>query len=136
MAKGHWRRAEGQWGTDVNDQIKHALATERTADITTIGRRSGLPRRIEIWFHDVDGEIYLTGLPGRRDWYANLLADPTIVLHLKQSVSADLQGTAVPITDPDEKRRLLTEIRGRLNRHRDVNEWVMGSPLVRIDLVP
>ena len=118
----------------MDDAIRHALATERIADITTIGRKSGLERRIEIWFHNVDGDIYLTGLPGRRDWYANLLTDPSIVLHLKQSVSADLEGTAVPITDEDEKRRLLTEIRGRLTRHRDVNDWVMGSPLVRIDL--
>lgn len=113
--------------------IRHALATERTIDITTTGRRSGLPRRIEIWCHSVDGEVYLTGLPARRDWYANLLADPSLTVHLKQSVTADLDGTAVLITDPVEKRRLLTEIRSGLRRHQVVDDWVMKSPLIRID---
>jgi deazaflavin-dependent oxidoreductase (nitroreductase family) len=117
----------------MDDVVRHALATERTVDITTIGRRSGLPRRIEIWFHNVDGDVYITGLPSKRDWYANVLADPSLTLHLKQSVIADLAATAVSITDPDEKRRLLTEIRSRLRRHQEVDDWVMESPLIRID---
>ena len=28
---------------------------DRTIDITTTGRRSGQPRRVEVWFHRVDG---------------------------------------------------------------------------------
>ena len=51
---------------------QEALASDQTIDITTIGRRSGAPRRIETWFHRVNGRVYLTGTPGRRDWYANL----------------------------------------------------------------
>jgi deazaflavin-dependent oxidoreductase (nitroreductase family) len=118
----------------MDDAVLNALRTERTIDITTTGRRSGLPRRIEIWFHNVDDEVYITGLPGKRDWYANLLADPSLTLHLKQSVTADLAGTAVPIIDTEEKRRLLTEIRGRLTRHQEVDDFVMQSPLIRVDL--
>ncbi len=30
-------------------------AAERTIDITTLGARTGIPRRIEIRFHRVDG---------------------------------------------------------------------------------
>ena len=49
----------------MDDAIKHALETERTIDITTRGRQSGEPHRIEIWFHNLDGRLYITGLPGR-----------------------------------------------------------------------
>jgi hypothetical protein len=46
--------------------------TERTIDIITLGRRSGIPRRTEVWLHRVDGRWYLTGMPVPRSWYANL----------------------------------------------------------------
>ena len=60
----------------MRDDIRGALeitpassARERTVDITTIGARSGRPRRIEIWFYRAAGRIYLTTTPARRDWY-------------------------------------------------------------------
>ena len=53
-------------------------AAERTIDITTLGARSGLPRRIEIWFHHIDGRWYLTGMPVPRGWYANLRAESAV----------------------------------------------------------
>ena len=74
----------------MDAETRAALDRDRTIDITTTGRRSGQPRRIETWFYNVDGRIYLSGSPGRRDWYANLQADPRLVFHLKQNVRADL----------------------------------------------
>ena len=44
----------------MDDKIKHALANDRVIDITTTGRQSGQPRRLEIWFHNVDGRLYIT----------------------------------------------------------------------------
>lgn len=52
----------------IDDAIRHALETDRTIDITTIGRTSGQPRRIETWFYRVGDNIYLSGSPGKRDW--------------------------------------------------------------------
>ena len=51
--------------TEYQSQIESALREDRVIDITTTGRKSGQPRRIEIWFHNLDGALYLTGLPGR-----------------------------------------------------------------------
>lgn len=42
---------------------RSSTARERTADITTIGRRTVRPRRIEIWFYRVGKVNYLGGLP-------------------------------------------------------------------------
>ena len=66
----------------MNDQIRDALAKDRVIDITTTGRVSGEPRRKEIWFHNLDGNLYITGTPGKRDWYANLVAHPEFTFHL------------------------------------------------------
>jgi len=102
----------------MDERVRRALANDRTLDITTTGRNSGLPRRIETWFYRVDDQIYLTGSPGRRDWYANLLANPEFTFHLKQSVAADLpaRATRSPIQrrgarSSNASSRTLVEIR-------------------------
>lgn len=89
--------------------VEQALTTDRVVDITTIGRTSGQPRRIEIWFEHVDGRTYITGTPGSRGWYANLLAHPDFTFHLKESVQADLLAHARAITG-EEKATVLDRI--------------------------
>jgi hypothetical protein len=131
----------------VDDAVARALAigpdssaAERTIDITTMGARSGIARRIEIWFHRVDGRWYLTGMPGPRNWYANLQADPRFVVHLKHGVTADLPATAAPVDEPT-RRRVITavldlqnrpEIAARVSRRQNFDEWFAHSPLVEI----
>jgi deazaflavin-dependent oxidoreductase (nitroreductase family) len=75
-----------------------ALASHRTIDLTTIGRGSGLPRRIEIWWFQVGDRFFITGTPGARDWYANVLADPGVVIHV---AGMDLPARALPVRDPE-----------------------------------
>ncbi|MEZ4860271.1 MAG: nitroreductase family deazaflavin-dependent oxidoreductase [Caldilineaceae bacterium] len=120
----------------MNTQIQQALRTDQVIDITTKGRKSGEPRRIEIWFHNVDDRIYITGTPGKRNWYANLTANPHFTFHLKESIQADLPATARPITDPAERRTVLARITQKLNqtlnRTTDLETWVADSPLVEV----
>jgi deazaflavin-dependent oxidoreductase (nitroreductase family) len=123
----------GQPGLD--DAIRAALERDRTIDITTTGRRSGRPRRIETWSYVVDGQVYLTGSPGRRDWYANLVANPDLVLHLKRTVHADLAARARPIVDESERRAVITGIFEVLGRFGDIEEWVARSPLAEVEFV-
>jgi len=115
-------------------------AAERTIDITTYGARTGRPRRTEVWFHRVEGRWFLTGVPGRRDWYANLRAHPAFTVHLKNGVRADLPATAVPVGDEATRRRVITaavglqdlpHLAGRVPRQ-DVDTWLAGSPLLEI----
>ena len=120
-------------------------ARDRTVDITTIGAKTGAARRIEIWFYRVAGEIYLSSQPAKRGWYANLVANPEFTFHLKNGVRADLAATAEPVLDPAERRRIFGDIIADLNQplHRGylaqpvepVEEWVEGSPLMRVRFV-
>jgi deazaflavin-dependent oxidoreductase (nitroreductase family) len=113
---------------------------ERTIDITTLGARSGTPRRVEVWFHRVDGRWYLTGMPIPRSWYANLRANPRLIVHLKHGVTADLPATAAPVDEPT-RRRVITavldlqnqpDIAARVSRRQDLDDWLARSPLVEI----
>ena len=119
----------------MNDVIQKALKTDRTIDITTTGRNSGRSRRIEMWFHNVDGTVYITGTPGTRDWYANLVANPSFFFHLKESTQADLAAVATPITAAAQRRPILEVITERVNATAPLDEWLERSPLVRVEFV-
>jgi len=119
----------------MDEAIRKALERDRTIDITTRGRKTGRNRRKEIWFHNLDGELYITGTPGRRDWYANLLANPQFTFHLKHSAQADLPARATPIVDRDTRRDVIARIHRRLGGNRDLDAWVDGSPLVRVEFL-
>lgn len=118
----------------MDETIGQALKNDSTIDITTIGRKSGQPRRIEIWFRLVDGRIYITGTPGTRDWYANLLGDPCFTFHLKESVQADLPARARPVLDVAERQQILAapEMTWYQQQVNSVEELVAGSPLVEV----
>ena len=130
----------------MNDAVQKALdlspaasAAERTIDITTIGAKSGEARRIEIWFHKVDGRLFITGSPGRpRSWYANLVANPHFSFHLKHGVTADLAAVARPVTDEDERRQVFTGMIAALPDVADsewppIEAWLEKSPLVEVE---
>ena len=118
----------------MDEQVKAALAQGNLIDITTTGRTSGQPRRKEIRFHVVDGSIYLTGTPGKRSWYANLLANPLFTLHLKRGVTADLTARAEPIKEPARRRQILERILTANGRLEELESRISSSPLVAVSI--
>jgi len=117
---------------EIRDRVLAALAMGGVVDITTRGRRSGEPRRIEIVFFNLGGRVVISGLPGKRGWYANLLADPQFTFHVKRGVEADLPATARPITDQAERRALLTPITRQWRREAQLDRFLADSPLVEV----
>ena len=105
---------------------------EVVVDITTTGRKTGLPRRIEIWCHRIDDRIIITGSPGRRNWFANMVANPQFTLHLKGAVEADILATARIISDPRERRSIMMSEETDWYRRfvGGVGPLLDGSPLV------
>ncbi|MEU8252917.1 nitroreductase/quinone reductase family protein [Micromonospora inaquosa] len=130
------------------DHIRRAIeitpaagTSERIIDITTLGRRTGRPRRIEIFFYRAAGTTYLCSGAGgaATDWHANLLANPNFTFHLKNGIHADLPARATPVTDPAERQAVLAEIVADLNQPHDpgtirptrLEDWA-DSRLMRI----
>lgn len=117
----------------MDDTIRRALARGHRIDITTMGRTSGLPRRIEIYFENIDGRIFISGMPNparKRHWLRNLEADPRLTFHLKNTVLADLQARARVVTDDAERRSILARFATSWNR--PVEPMVESSPLIEV----
>lgn len=115
-----------------HDRIAHALAQGGDIDITTTGRSSGQPRRVEIVYFNVDGRVYITGSPGSRAWLANLKADPRLTFHLKRGVVADLAATARIVTGEAERRSVVEIACNAWNRPDEVEAFAAGSPVIEV----
>jgi hypothetical protein len=115
----------------VDDRVRRALEKGHRIDITTTGRRSGAPRRIELVFHNIDGHIYISGRPGwPRSWIANLRADPRMTFHLKHGFAADLPATGRVILDREERERIIPHIAAGWGY--DPALMVASSPLIEV----
>jgi deazaflavin-dependent oxidoreductase (nitroreductase family) len=118
----------------MDESIRRTLSQSGVIDITTTGRRSGEPRRIEIVYHVIDGRIFISGQPNpnrRRSWLANLEADPKLTFHLKRGVKADLPASARIVTDEAERRAVLAHVARAWNRT-DLEAMVAFSPLIEV----
>ncbi len=120
----------------MDPAIRAALNRGGVIDITTTGRRTGRPRRIEIVLHNIGGRPVISGQPRRdhtRAWIRNLQADPRLTVHLKRGVTADLAATARVVTDEAERRELLVEV-ARSWRRTDLDAMVAWSPLIVLSI--
>lgn len=120
----------------MNDEIRRSLARGHTIDITTTGRRTGLPRRVEIVFHNIDGRLIITGSPRRakRAWLHNLEADPRLTFHLKRGTRADLPATARVITNESERRAIAAWVVANAWPNMDVESMVALAPMIEVTI--
>ena len=97
-------------------------ANEPYAYLTTIGRRTGRPHRIEIWFAAHDGRLYLlSGGRERSDWVRNLQANAHVTVELGDETHAGVAGVLQPGTDEDQRAREL--LVGKYREGDNLDEW-------------
>ena len=86
------------------------LAQEDFCYLTTTGRVTGRPHKIEIWFALVGGALYvLSGGRDRSDWVKNLRRKPEVTVHIG---GERFEGRARVVEAPEEgtlARELLVE---------------------------
>jgi deazaflavin-dependent oxidoreductase (nitroreductase family) len=101
--------------------------------LTTTGRHTGRPHRIEIWFALGDGVAFLlSGGGDRSDWVRNLMISPEVVLEIGGEHRAR---RARIVTDPDEDALARRLVVGKYTpRYRDdLSDWGRTSLPVAID---
>jgi deazaflavin-dependent oxidoreductase (nitroreductase family) len=103
--------------------------------LTTLGRKSGLPRVTPLQFEEVDGCYYIASARGQEsDWFKNIQANPNVHLQIRER---EFDAIAEPVTDPG---RIADFIELRLRRHPVMIRLIMtlfdGLPLryTRADL--
>lgn len=107
-----------------------SLAATRTIDLTTIGRRSGEHRTVEIWWFHVDDRFIVTGTPGRRDWLANVRTDNSVLI---TTSFGEFTGNAVEVGDKDFRRRVFTDpMTSWYKTQEELEQLVVTAPMVEI----
>lgn len=101
--------------------------------LTTTGRLSGNPHRIEIWFVFADETIYLmAGDRDRSDWVRNLMASPDVVVELAGRKRTTKARVVDEGTDEDATaRRLMLE--KYASGGDDLAEWGRSALVVALD---
>ena len=120
----------------LSNAAARALGADTTIDLTTTGRTSGLARRIEIWILKVGDRLVITGTPGPRDWYANLMADPACIIHLKGRFRADVAATAAPVLDPAIRTEVFQHLEATWYRNQgeSLETLVAEAPMVELSV--
>lgn len=105
----------------------HTLKDAQFLYLTTTGRRTGLPREIEIWF-TTRGDLYYIIAEKREEanWVQNLLANPRVSFRVGQ---ARFEGRARVVRE-DTEAALAHDI-----QQRSVEKYGWGGGLV-VELTP
>ena len=103
--------------------------------LTTIGRKSGLPRVTPLQYEEMDGDYYIASARGTyADWFKNIVVNPNVHVQVRDR---EFDAVAEPVTDP---LRIADFIELRLRRHPIMIRLIMhlfdGLPLrfTRVDL--
>jgi deazaflavin-dependent oxidoreductase (nitroreductase family) len=104
--------------------------------LTTTGRHTGRPHRIEIWFALSNGVVYLlSGAGDRSDWVRNLTISPDVGIEIG---GEQRTRRARIVTDPDEneaaRRLLVGKYAPRYSG--DLEGWGRTSLPIAIDWEP
>jgi deazaflavin-dependent oxidoreductase (nitroreductase family) len=79
---------------------------ETYAYVTTTGRKSGLPRQIEIWFVEIEGTIYILAERGfKTQWVQNILVNPGVQVKIGDQEWNATASVLDPEKDADKYRR-------------------------------
>ena len=91
--------------------FKRALASTGEIQITVIGRRTGRPISLPVWFVVEDDTLYLLPVQGSdTEWFKNLQKNPAMILSAA-GIRFDVRGR--PITDPVKVHEVADKFRAK-----------------------
>src|SRR5690349_14858784 len=113
------------------------MASDRADDycyLTTTGRRTGEPHRIEIWYADGGTTLYLmAGGRRRSDWVRNLEADAAVQVETA-GVTHRARGRILDDGDEADRARALVFDKYSQRFAEDLTEWRDSALPVALDL--
>ena len=112
------------------------LAPEAFCYVTTTGRVTGKPHKIEIWFGLNGGTLYLlSGGLDQSDWVKNMLKNPSVTVRIAKHT---FQATTRVVTDAKEEsmaRYLLAEKYQEWEDGKGLSEWARTALPMAIDIL-
>jgi len=111
------------------------LASEDFAYLTTTGRKTGRPHRIEIWFAIDDGRIFLlSGGGDGADWVRNIRKDRNVRIQVGSRSTAARARIARAGAEDQRARELLDGKYMGWKQGKRLSSWARGSTPVVIEI--
>ncbi len=110
------------------------FSSEQYCYLTTTGRVTGHPHRIEIWFAIDRETLYmLSGGGDRSDWVKNLRRDPAVTVEIGPDT---FEGQARLVTDPieDERARALVHDKYAPGYRGDLTNWRQSALPIAVEV--
>ena len=103
------------------EKLLSQLSKEDYCYLTTTGRKSGLPREIEIWFGINGNSLYLlSGGGDKSQWVKNLLANPNVTVRIAKH---NFNGIARIVSEEKKETMARHMLAGKYQG------WKEGKPL-------
>ncbi|GMQ99053.1 MAG: hypothetical protein BMS9Abin17_1599 [Acidimicrobiia bacterium] len=104
------------------------------AYLTTSGRVTGQPHRVEIWFVIVDGFLWVNSGGGRRsDWVKNLIGDPRVVVEVGNDCWSGTGTLRDDLAEHPARKRLAARYQG-WSEDQPLSQWATESLLIRFEV--
>ena len=120
---------------DQLQDILTELLREDYCYLTTTGRKSGLPREIEIWFGINGNSLYLlSGGGDQSQWVKNLLANPNVTVRIAKHT---FNGFARIVSEEKQEtmaRHLLAGKYQGWKEGKPLSDWGRTALVIGIDL--
>ena len=112
----------------------HLFASHDFCYLTTIGRISGRPHTIEIWFALGGDSLYMLSGSHTSDWVMNLRRAPDVTVRLGDEVFTG-RARVVEHADEDALARRLVLAKYQPRDSDDLSDWGRTALPVAVDLV-
>ncbi len=123
-----WERNSGRYRSGIDEAFCY---------ITTTGRRTGRPHRIEIWFAGEPGSRTIYAMAGGReqaDWVRNVMADPRVTVRVGTQEGEAVGRVVEAGTDEDALARRLVLGKYQHPGQSDLERWAASALPVAFDL--
>ena len=115
--------------------VDPVLASEEYCYLTTRGRRTGIPRTIEIWFGLNGDTVYmLSGGRDRSNWVRNLQHDPSVTIRISTATYAGRARVVNAGTEEDALARRLLLVKYTPGEG-DLSKWGKTALPVAVDMM-
>jgi deazaflavin-dependent oxidoreductase (nitroreductase family) len=120
----------------MDNKVFARLQNEEYCYLTTTGRVTGNPHKIEIWFGLNGKTVYLlSGNKDKSDWVKNMLKDPSVTVRIARKT---FKATARIVKDKEEEmmaRNMLADKYYERKANGSLGSWARTALPVAIDLI-
>ena len=118
----------------ITDDDLARLADEDFCYVTTIGRVSGNPHKIEIWFALQGRTLYLLAGGGKRsDWVKNVIKTPAVTVRIGD-LEAECEARVVTDEAEDHTAREIVTAKYQPGYGGDLTNWKATALPIAIDV--